>query len=263
MYKLEPDGDGNDVYQVNRNQIGKMSWTVKGRCAYPADMNKLGGDILLSTYGSKAQYYFNKASVANYDTEDWKSFAFQWSNSISEKDIEPGEEGFQLLIPNIEANDRVVTFSNSGIGGVPDTYSYNKDIASLTVGSDGKYKVNGNLIIYVKPNTFFDIRYLPLMQISYTWEETGRSIAEDFGFPFKQIAGLIFGQTRTAKGTEKTSIILPWQSATVKDKNGATMSNGISGIDTSSTTNRYTIENTFILGSYSFNLSVSIRVRNS
>ena len=279
-YAMEPVNDGEtDVYCVNSEQVAKMHWTIGGRCAYPASLDGIGGDIYVSIYGDKVPMFFDKTTVATYD--DWKDYLKTWSNKKQNKTINDGY--FRLVRPDAESTNDVDVFSytNTGAPSVPSTYTYSgMDTSSeKKMTKTGSTYNNDNAIINIKidRNTKFDVRYLPLLKVEYNWDgqsETvnpwreyeyatlfsvgGVEIPHPMRLPFAIWAG-IFGNRDSKEGQYYTSIIIPWQDAVVTKANGDPVQDGIAGIDTSDLTNRYYLTCSFPLGS-TYNMRVKVQI---
>ena len=276
VYRMENEKEGDNtlnVYAVNDNQLAKVTWSVSGRCAYPATLDGIGGDIIVSTYGSKAPFYFDKSGYVSY--ADWKNYITVYRNKKEDITIESGSDLFRLYRPDntISTDTDSYGYPNSGVGTVSDGYTYNKSTDgywTLTeVGgvfknwyNNGEREVGSKITLNVRKGTKFDIRNLPLMSVYYKWSAEGDRMNPFEGkFLLENIWDGIFGTNSSVSGTESAAILLPWQNAKLYDSTGTQeIAGGYSMIDTSSTSNKYVLKLEFSIGSNKFELTVHVNV---
>ncbi|MBO5305013.1 MAG: hypothetical protein J6A99_05005, partial [Clostridia bacterium] len=281
VYKKEDtensQGDKISDYWVNRTQLGTIEWSIATRCAYPNSVDDIGGKIILSTYGDKAEYFFNKTMYAGFSFDDIQTFVHVWNNNLTEHDITntnvDGEHiGFNMYRtdtgePYTDKNNSF-KFSNANIGDVPLEYRYSDESYEIRrVGSTNSYSTTKekSLVLEITQGTKFDAVYLPIMSINYNW----RAESDLFGLegvdnnlfenPIKTALAWIFGRDKVKNETETTTIMIPWQNAEVTDQSGSYLG-GIEAIDTSKYNNRFYVNVQFPIGSYEFDIVLIIKV---
>ena len=284
VYRLDnekgSEGTTYTAYAVNDDQIVKITWSVSGRCAYPATLDEIGGEIIVSTYGSKAPFYFEQSKYVTYG--DWKEYIVTYYNQKEDKTVQnivgsDGINSFKLYRPDNSLSDENQTYAypNSGVSSIPSEYTYNKTTNlswNLTKVDDvfknwytqGEIEAGSKITLNIEKGTKFDLKYLPILSVSYNWSIEGERYE-----PFGKAEGLnilahiwdaIFGTDKTVSGTESTTIILPWQNAEVYDIDGEMVEGGFSMIDTSSTSNKYVLKLSFSLGDNRFEITVHVNV---
>ena len=290
VYRLDNQKDSENgttytAYAVNDDQIAKITWSVSGRCAYPATLDEIGGEIIVATYGSKAPFYFEQSKYVTYG--DWKEYIVTYYNQKEDKTVQnfvggDGSNSFKLYRPDnmLSNEEQTYSYSNAGTGSLPSGYSYNKTADSFwnLTNVDGVFKnwytnsdgreIGSKVTLNIAKGTRFDIKYLPILSVFYDWKVEGDRL-QPFPYDswldlpnsiFGSIWDAIFGTNKTVSGREGTTIMLPWQNAEVCDIDGKTVEGGFSMIDTSSTSNKYVLKLSFSLGDNSFELTVHVNV---
>ena len=251
-----------DTYFVNDDQIGKIKWSVDGRCAYPSSLEKLGGDIIVATYGDYAPFFFEKTQYINY--ENWKEYLTTYYYKKEDRPIGPGSEGFRLFRPDngISKTKESYAFSNTGVGSVPESYGWNRtpEVEWMLKETSADTFVNTPMTLNIKQGTYFDLRYLPVLTVSYNWDATGdviNPVADKLILNLIWVA--IFGENNHLSGSEYSAVILPWQNAELQDSAGRPLGT-FEDIDTSSPANKYKLVLECSINGYDFEFTIEINV---
>ena len=296
VYKLGTVTEGEEgsevdkeQYAVNDDQLAKITWSVSGRAAYPATLDGIGGKIIVATYGQNAPFYFEKSKYQQYKSSI-KDYLKLYLNEKSDWKI--NSSNLKLIRPDnsMSEDDMLYSFSNTEVSAVPTGYTYNRTADKLwnlknTSGNvyENWYGATGNesgekVLLRIKKGSEFDIRYLPLLTVAYDWDveyfmnNPWYKNKDDkiLGIPtpnaiFYLIFKSLFGDGGHVTGTQKASIVLPWQDAYLTDELGNLISvgdgNGFTYIDTSSTANKYILcLDNVAVGDSVLNLKVHINI---
>ncbi|MBO4539994.1 MAG: hypothetical protein J5781_06915 [Clostridia bacterium] len=237
----ESQNDDETVYVLakNRNQICKIKWTVDcSGAVYPNNANKLTGTIIAGTYSGLINNYFDATLVKKNGIKDYLQ---NWSSAVRQSGVVAPSGGFTLRLPNTTDHSSAsdgssLAFSNAGIS-LPGTYSYKGETWTMTETSSGShaYTNKKTVLLYIKRNSEFNLKYLPTLTVGYHTLECAQFMTEiaDLGGGLGGWVMSWFMSQNTVDEIRETSIMLPWQNVVVKDKNDNVLEGGFAEIDTS------------------------------
>ena len=237
----ESQNDDETVYVLakNRNQICKIKWTIDCNGAvYPTNANKLTGTIIAGTYSGLIKNYFDATMVKKSGVKDYLQ---NWSSAVRTSGVVQPSSGFMLRLPNNKDHSSAsdggsLAFGNAGIS-LPGTYQYKGEAWTMKETSSGSRQFTNTktVLLYIKKNSEFNLKYLPIMSVGYHTLECAQFMKEiaDLGFGLGGWVMSWFMSQSEVNEIRETSIMLPWQKVTVTDKNGDLVEGGFAGIDTS------------------------------